>query len=540
MTSAVVVRTVAVRLFLMSCRFSWPSRGILSWSRSPGSSSRPRTRRLGDTVRRGDGPCRDRPRARGPLETAARRCLNAHHAIRSGRRARRPRRFAGRCPDLPSAPVGAQGRRVPRGRRPGRLARRVHAHEPRREAPARPRLGHLLQRAARAARGNRAGRGRHRERRRAISSGWCPAPTSRAWRPGQSVEIEYLTSLLTNGSFAPVGPYIVFDDDPGQGPPARATWRCPSSARRSSGGTRASITPQAQFELDAATRDVPVEALPPVFPTPVSVEKREGRLRLAVPPAITAAAGAAGRGRARRRLPASLLRRRSRRRPAPGAVTLAPRDGQGRRAGLARGVRARRRPGGRDPHRRQLAGRRLLRPAVAAQPAAGRSPPGEGRSCPAGPAGRGRPALRLPRLHARRRAQLPAQGRGAAGARPDGALQAQRPPLPPHRRRGLAPRDPEPARAHLGGRAARAHARLEPLPAPGLGLRPRRRPAVRQRLLLARRLRRDPEVRRGAPHRGDPRDRDARPRARRDQGDGGALPGARRRKATRRARAATC
>ena len=51
---------------------------------------------------------------------------------------------------------------------------------------------------------------------------------------------------------------------------------------------------------------------------------------------------------------------------------------------------------------------------------------------------------------------------GAAHAGPAGALQAQRVPLPPDRGRGLAPRDAEPARAHLGRRAARAHARLEP------------------------------------------------------------------------------
>ncbi len=108
--------------------------------------------------------------------------------------------------------------------------------------------------------------------------------------PGQKVEIEYLTSLLTNGSFAPVGPYLVFDDEPGRGHPLSYV-AAPFERPPQPGRPPRVITPQAQFELDAATRDIPVEALPPVFPTPVSLERREGRLSLAVPPAITAGAG---------------------------------------------------------------------------------------------------------------------------------------------------------------------------------------------------------------------------------------------------------
>ena len=118
---------------------------------------------------------------------------------------------------------------------------------------------------------------------------------------------------------------------------------------------------------------------------------------------------------------------------------------------------------------------------------------------------------------------------GAAHARPPGPLQDQRLPLPPDRGRGLARRDPEPARAHGGGRAARSHARLQPLPASRVGLRAGRGPAVGQRLLHARRLRRDPALRGGAPHRGGPGARDAGPRARRGQGHGGPLPRAERR-----------
>jgi hexosaminidase len=48
------------------------------------------------------------------------------------------------------------------------------------------------------------------------------------------------------------------------------------------------ITPAAQYALDEAVRDIPVTALPPVFPTPISLQKREGRLRLEVLSAIQA------------------------------------------------------------------------------------------------------------------------------------------------------------------------------------------------------------------------------------------------------------
>ena len=48
--------------------------------------------------------------------------------------------------------------------------------------------------------------------------------------PGETVRFEYLTPLLVNVSFAPTGPYVVFDDAPDQGLPARGTTsRSPSS-----------------------------------------------------------------------------------------------------------------------------------------------------------------------------------------------------------------------------------------------------------------------------------------------------------------------
>jgi hexosaminidase len=104
--------------------------------------------------------------------------------------------------------------------------------------------------------------------------------------PGQSVEVEYLTSLLTNVSFAPAGPYIVFDETPERGQTVDYV-AVPLERPPQQGRDPRVVTPQAQYVLDQAARDIPLEALPPVFPTPLSLQKREGLLRLAAMPVVS-------------------------------------------------------------------------------------------------------------------------------------------------------------------------------------------------------------------------------------------------------------
>ncbi|HEX9185450.1 MAG TPA: family 20 glycosylhydrolase, partial [Vicinamibacteria bacterium] len=106
--------------------------------------------------------------------------------------------------------------------------------------------------------------------------------------PGRSVEIEYLTHLLTNNSLAPRGPYVVFDDAPAKGHALRYT-AVPFERPPQAGRDPRLVTPERQFELDSAAHDVPFSALPPVFPTPSLLERREGSLSLAVPPVVRAA-----------------------------------------------------------------------------------------------------------------------------------------------------------------------------------------------------------------------------------------------------------
>jgi hexosaminidase len=118
-----------------------------------------------------------------------------------------------------------------------------------------------------------------------------PGPGFTGLRPGQSVKIEYLTSLLTNVSFGPIGPYVVFDDTPDVGRPLGEYVAAPfTRGPQGEGRDPRVITPAQQYALDAQIRDVPAAELPRVFPTAVLVEKRDGELRLQALPRVEAPA----------------------------------------------------------------------------------------------------------------------------------------------------------------------------------------------------------------------------------------------------------
>jgi len=102
--------------------------------------------------------------------------------------------------------------------------------------------------------------------------------------PGASVRIPYRTDLLLNRSFAPAGPYIVFDNAPDVGVPLNDYVAAPFERRQ------VVMTPDAQFARDAMVRDIPTGDLPPIFPTPVQVTKGSGQLRLSAMPQIVAPA----------------------------------------------------------------------------------------------------------------------------------------------------------------------------------------------------------------------------------------------------------
>ena len=341
--------------------------------------------------------------------------------------------------------------------------------------------------------------------------------------PGQSVEIEYLTSLLTNNSFAPAGAYLVFDEAKDRGHALRDFVAIPfERPAQGPGRDPRVVSPEQQYALDAVIRDIPVGELAPVFPTPLGVTKGEGELRFAAMPKVEAAAElsaeaafaseylrpyfgkSAGPAASVVRLETGRIEGQS----SPEAYELVVDPKQGLRivgaspAGVFYGLQS----------------LRSLLPAPA---------PGKG--------------LALPAL-----AVVDAPRFGYRGFMLDVARNFQPKALVLRTLDLLARYKINVFHIHLtedeGWRveipslpeltavgARRGHtldsSRFLP---PAWGSGPGRGPAVGERLLHARRLRRDPALRRGAAHRGDPRAGDARPRARRDQGHGSALPGAQR------------
>jgi hexosaminidase len=109
-----------------------------------------------------------------------------------------------------------------------------------------------------------------------------PAAGFAGLAPGATIKIPYVTDPLLNRSFAPSGPYIVFDAAQDVGVPVSDYVAAPFER------SQRVVTPQAQFALDAEARDIPAGELPPVFPTPVQVTKGTGALRLSAMPQVEA------------------------------------------------------------------------------------------------------------------------------------------------------------------------------------------------------------------------------------------------------------
>src|SRR4030095_5693255 len=86
-----------------------------------------------------------------------------------------------------------------------------------------------------------------------------PGPDFSELRPGASARFEYLAPLIANVSFAPTGPYLVFDDAPDRGHPFEKYTAVPFERPLQPGRSPAVVTPEAQYALDEAVREIPVE-----------------------------------------------------------------------------------------------------------------------------------------------------------------------------------------------------------------------------------------------------------------------------------------
>lgn len=120
-----------------------------------------------------------------------------------------------------------------------------------------------------------------------------PAPGFSGLAPGATLEIDVLhPSVQSNAELAPRGPYLAYDGRPESGE-AIANYQVEplnSAEQLDTGADRTPrTTPSMLFAQNAATADIPASALPPVFPTPVSVRTLPGTLHLSSMPRIDAA-----------------------------------------------------------------------------------------------------------------------------------------------------------------------------------------------------------------------------------------------------------
>jgi len=115
-----------------------------------------------------------------------------------------------------------------------------------------------------------------------------------ALAPGTSLRIDYLTrSLVTNLGEAEAHPYLVLTRDPARAYPIDFT-ATPFVRPSQQGRDPRLITPAEQYRLNAITRERAADDLPPVLPTPAVVQRRAGRLTLAVRPVVSAPPELAG------------------------------------------------------------------------------------------------------------------------------------------------------------------------------------------------------------------------------------------------------
>src|SRR5256885_12764644 len=119
----------------------------------------------------------------------------------------------------------------------------------------------------------------------------APATGFAGLAPGASIRIPYLTRPLLNRSFVQQGLYSVFDEAKDVGVLVSDYVALPfERPPQGAGHDPRVVTPENQFMLDSATRAIPANELPPVFPTPVEVTAGAGTLRLAALPPVEAEA----------------------------------------------------------------------------------------------------------------------------------------------------------------------------------------------------------------------------------------------------------
>ena len=117
-----------------------------------------------------------------------------------------------------------------------------------------------------------------------------PDPSFKGLSPGERAQFEYSTALITNVTQVPAGPYVVFDANPAKGHAIGKYEAIPFDRPDQQGRAARVVTPEALYDRNAAIRDLPAASLPPVFPTPVVLQAKDGALRLDRLPVVNAPA----------------------------------------------------------------------------------------------------------------------------------------------------------------------------------------------------------------------------------------------------------
>ncbi|WP_432379390.1 family 20 glycosylhydrolase [Duganella sp. P38] len=122
-----------------------------------------------------------------------------------------------------------------------------------------------------------------------------PAPGFKGLKAGRTLHVDYYFSdVLVKLERAPAGPYLVYDAEP-EAAHAIGDYQVLLPTREEQlqrpAGQHVLVTPQDTYRRNAQSDVLPAAALPPVFPTPLSLRAGAGRVLLARAPQVISGPG---------------------------------------------------------------------------------------------------------------------------------------------------------------------------------------------------------------------------------------------------------
>jgi hexosaminidase len=116
-----------------------------------------------------------------------------------------------------------------------------------------------------------------------------PGPGFEGLAPGRTLDIVYFyPDLVIKLSKAPAGPYLVYDAAPDIGVAiadfALLPTNRPEQLDRGGSGARPVVTPLETYRRNAQADLLPAIEVPPVLPTPLQLQRGEGKLLLTAQP----------------------------------------------------------------------------------------------------------------------------------------------------------------------------------------------------------------------------------------------------------------